>query len=365
MKAFKNKKQELRLWGALLWAGFWLWSFAPLVAQQEAQFTQYQFNTLVFNPGYAGSKDHLSMVALYRDQWLGWGGGDAGLTTNDGRPVTMTFSVHTPIQKRVGIGLNIVRDKIGVHTSTGVDLVYAYRIKFGEGTLSLGLQGGIMNWKTDWSTLNFRDPRATDLAFADLTPSLFLPRFGGGVYFYTDRFYVGLSIPNMVSFDLRKKDPDQPSEFQKIASTYPHFYVALGSAFPINGDDLVFKPSVLMKSVGLFGEFFTQSTSVKTVGAPTALELDLSLMFFRKIWVGGSFRTAFEAFAGGDKVADSSHSSVNARLALYLPKGLHVGFAYDYPLNGLANYVTGSFELMVGYEFAFLYDKMQSPRYFD
>lgn len=331
-------------------------------SQQEAQFTQYMFNTLVYNPAYAGSKDHLSMVTVYRDQWLGWG--DNGTSfSNDGRPITQSFSIHTPIQKRVGLGLSVVNDRTGARGFTSVDASYAYRIEFGAGTLSVGVQAGLLNWRANWDDLNFRDPRANDTAFNDQDPGLFIPSFGAGLYYYTDRFYAGFSIPHLANFNIRKLEPGETDEFRKIAQTTQHLYFTLGTAIPVKDEDLIFKPSILIKSVGLFSDFFTQGNQVKAKGAPTAFDLDLSLLFYRTFWLGASFNSAFEAFSQTSP-APSSHSSIDAWLAIYFEKGLRIGFAYDYPLNGFGQYVIGSFELMAGYEFGFEYGKMETPRYF-
>lgn len=331
-------------------------------SQQEAQFTQYMFNTLIYNPAYAGSKDHLSMVAIYRDQWLGWGENGSSLSY-DGRPVTQSFSIHTPLQKRVGIGLSIVNDKTGARGMTSVEASYAYRINFGVGTLSLGIQAGVMNWRADWEQLNFRDPRPNDSAFNDQDPGVFIPSFGAGIYYYTDRFYAGLSIPHLANFNLRKLEAGETDEFLKIAETTQHLYLTLGTAIPISDDDLVFKPSILIKSVGLFSDFFAQGNIVKSKGAPTAFDIDLSLLFYRTFWLGASFNSAFTAFSQSNTAA-SSHASVDAWLTVYFEKGLRIGFAYDYPINGFGQYVIGSFELMAGYEFGFEYGKMETPRYF-
>lgn len=120
--------------------------FGPVVllAQQDAMFTKYMFNTLVYNPAYAGSHDHLSINALHRGQW--WG--------IDGAPTTQTLSVHSPVSDRVGIGLSLINDKIGPTGSTQVNAIYAYRIPLGAGKLSIGLQAGVFQWRADWSQLN-------------------------------------------------------------------------------------------------------------------------------------------------------------------------------------------------------------------
>ena len=114
---------------------------ALLIAQQDAMFTKYMFNTLVYNPAYAGSYEYLSINALHRGQW--WG--------IDGAPTTQSLSVHTPVSERVGLGLSLVNDKIGPTGSTQINAVYAYRIPIGPGKLSIGLQAGVFQRRADWS----------------------------------------------------------------------------------------------------------------------------------------------------------------------------------------------------------------------
>ncbi len=335
-------------------------------AQQEAQFTKYMFNTLVFNPAYAGSREHLSVVALYRDQWHGWGDDIPSVSGYDGRPVTQTFSIHTPILNRVGVGLSLVNDRTGARGVTSIEGSYAYRIDFGEGTLSLGLQGGVMNWRADWESLNFKDPRVTDNAFDGPDPSLWRPNFGAGIFFYTSRFYAGISIPHLVNFNLRQLTDLEEEQLRKWAQTSQHLYITLGNAFPIKGEDLIFKPSILIKSVGLFSEFFAQGDKIKSTGAPTSFDIDLSLFFNQRFWLGTSFRSAFPAFFKNNEIdLRSSHDSIDAWIAFYLENGMRIGLAYDYPINGFGSYTHGSFEVMLGYDFGFNIDKIESPRYFD
>ena len=74
-----------------------------LFAQQDAQYTQYMYNTLSVNPAYAGSRGQLSFAGLYRSQWVGL----------DGAPETFTLNLHSPIRNsRLGYGISIVNDNI-------------------------------------------------------------------------------------------------------------------------------------------------------------------------------------------------------------------------------------------------------------
>ncbi len=347
------------------WLSVWiLFSFffeTPANAQQEPQFTSYMFNTLVYNPGYTGSREYLSAVALYRDQWFGWGEGGG----YDGRPVTQTFSLHSPVNRKVGLGVNFVNDRIGARQTTLANLLYAYRIAFGNGTLSLGMQAGVMNWRADWDNLSFKDARELDNAFNGANPTLWVPDFGAGAFFYTEKFYAGVSIPHLAHFNLRTLDAEEEDFIRKWAKTYRHFYITSGGAIPLRGEGLVLKPSFLIKSVGFFNEFFKQGSLVREIGGPATFDVDLSLLFQQKLWIGASFRSAFAAFSQPvNSPKRSSADSFDIWTAVYLKNGLRIGMAYDYPLGAITPYTYGSFELMLGYDFLREVDKANHPRYF-
>lgn len=324
---------------------FFLFISGNIHGQQDAMFTKYMFNSLNFNPGYAGSKEYLSMVGLYRDQWLGL----------EGAPTTQTLSIHTPFKERVGLGLNISNDKIGVTGSTIGSLSYAYRIPFGKGIVSLGLQASFMNYRTNFDELDYKDPRSNDLSFKD-DINLWAPNFGTGVYYYSDKFYVGFSVPHLIKTDLREESVSTT----RWAQLYRHYYFTTGVAIPIRGESLVFKPSLLIKSVGLFGDFTSNSNNRNPVGAPTEFDLDLSLLFYQSLWVGASFRSSFEAFIGRTSTVDSA----DLWAMMYLRKGIRVGLAYDFTLTELRNHNTGSFEIMLGYDMFFKENRIVTPRYF-
>ncbi len=317
------------------------------------------FNTLTYNPGYAGSRGYMSIVALHRDQWLGWGDG----ANSDGRPVTQTFSIHSPVNKSVGVGLNLVNDQAGAHHNTFLNVSYAYRINFGKATLSLGLQAGAMSYKADWSRLDFKDARAIDNAFNQGNPSKVLPDFGAGIFLYSEKFYAGASLPHLAQFNLREVSEAEQEVIRKWARNYRHFYLTTGGVFPINGESLVFRPSLLIKTVGFFPEFFKKGNLVREIGSPTSFDVDASFLFQKKLWLGVSFRSAFAAFVeqNGRK---SSYDSVDVWAAFLLENGIRIGFAYDYSLNEISNYSDGSFEVMLGYDFYREVEKVNSPRYF-
>ncbi|MEM8906978.1 MAG: type IX secretion system membrane protein PorP/SprF [Bacteroidota bacterium] len=328
----------------LTFIAFLLLTGTSLFAQQDAMFTKYMFNSLVYNPAYAGAKDHLAIGLLHRTQWWGLEGG----------PNTQSFSIHTPMKnERVGIGLSAVNDIIGPTHTMQANLSYAYRIPIGKGRLSIGLQGGFMNWRADWTKLQLEN--LNDDAFSEVDPSKWLPNFGAGIYFFTDKFYVGLSSPQLIEYDLREENINT----SQWAKQYRHYYFATGVAIPLRGEALIFKPSILIKNVGLLSNL-NKDEAFTAFGAPTEFDLDLSLMFYQALWIGTSFRSAIEGVVGDS----SSFDSVDIWASYYLTNGLRIGVAYDYTLTELQGPAQGSFELMLGYEFDYKTKQVVTPRYF-
>ncbi len=339
-----------------------LYSTLTLLGQQDPMFTKYMFNSQVFNPGYAGSKDYLSVNILAREQW--WGAQSttpSGSSLNYG-PSTQTFTLQNPVGERVSLGLTAINDRIGATSSSTLNAVYAYHFSFGEqGELSIGLQGGLTNYRADWSSLTFKDPRLTDVVYAEETPTRIIPNVGIGLYYHSEKFYVGLSVPHIIEYDLRATEINEARLGQNVAKYYRHYYLTAGAAIPISGQDLVFKPSILIKNVGFLTDFSASQNAVNQVGAPTQFDIDLSLFFYRTLWLGVSFRSAFEVEAlGGISTVDSG----DIWLSYYLKNGTRIGIAYDYTLSKLSTIQKGTFELMVGYDFNYTVEKVNTPRYF-
>jgi type IX secretion system PorP/SprF family membrane protein len=312
--------------------------------QQDPMFTKYMFNSLAYNPAYAGAKDHMAISLLHRTQW--WG--------IDGGPRTQTFTIHSPLKnERVGLGFNAVNDVIGPTNTMSANVSYAYRIPLGKARLAVGVQGGIINWRADWSKLNLQDVQ--DDAFSEMSPNYLLPNFGAGLYFSTDKFYLGVGMPHLIEYDLREEEVNTP----QWAKQYRHYFFNAGTAIPIKGDAIIFKPSLMVKSVGLFSSI-NKDEAYQNIGAPTEFDIDVSLFFYRTLWVGASFRSAIEAITDDS----SSFDSVDFWAAYYLSNGLRIGAAYDYTLTKLQSPAKGSFEIMLSYEFDYITKKAVTPRYF-
>lgn len=312
--------------------------------QQDAMFTKYMFNSLAYNPAYAGAKDHMAVSLLHRTQW--WG--------IDGGPNTQTFSIHSPLKNdRVGLGFSAINDAIGPTNTISANVSYAYRIPFGKSRLAVGVQGGVLNWRADWSQLSL--DQIVDDAFSESSPNYILPNFGAGLYFYNQKFYLGLGIPHLIEYDLREDNINTA----QWAKQYRHYFFSAGAAIPVKGDAIIFKPSLLVKSVGLLSSL-NKEESYQNIGAPTEFDIDLSFMFYKTLWIGASFRSAIEALTDDS----SSFDSVDLWAAYYLSNGLRIGAAYDYTLTKIQSPAQGSFEIMLSYEFNYITKQAVTPRYF-
>lgn len=311
----------------------------PSFAQQDPMLTNYHFNALVFNPAYAGSNEHLTINLSHRQQWLGF----------DGALVTQTLTAHSPLKdERIGVGLSLSNDKIGPGGTTGLAASYAYRMQVGASKklkLSLGLQASVANWRGDFAEITVE--HTDDQSFSQ-NLSRWLPNFGAGAYLYGEKYYVGLGLPRLLENDLRKTKDDSEAVFAKY---YRHLYLSAGAAFPLSGDQLVFRPSLLLQNAGL-----SSQKSGQKVGAPMSANLGASMLFRQLFWVGASYRTAL--------AGQSSHDAANLWFAWSLRNGMRFGAAYDITLSKLRTASSNSFEIMLGYEFDVKVKQVASPRYF-
>lgn len=288
-------------------------------AQQHPLFSHYMFNGLFINPAYAGSKEFVSTTFIARKQWTGF----------DGAPSSQIASLHAPLNNhKVGLGAVISNDKIGITNQTDFYGSYAYHIPMDNGKLSLGLNGGFSYFKSQFSELTVWD--TDDPVYETNSLSNILPNFGAGVYYYSTKFYAGLSVPQLISYD-----PEQSLhvELEKVHKVSRHYYLTSGMIIKTPGE-LKFRPSFLIKY---------------SANAPIQYDVNLNVLISDIIWVGASYR---------------SSDAITAILEYQVNKKLRVGYSYDYTLSELNNYTSGSHEIVIGYDFGFNVLKMKTPRYF-
>lgn len=283
--------------------------------QQQAMYTQYMFNGLAINPAYAGSQESLTLTALGREQWVGM----------DGAPSSQTFSAHSPLNDgKIALGMLLTHDEIGITNQYGAYGIYAYRIKFSKGTLSAGLQAGFNSYKANFSDVLVR--QGDDGAFSTDDVQSFLPNFGAGAYYSTQRFYVGFSLPQLLT-------NTYPGSDGSSAHQYRHWFLTSGYVFDLSSE-LKLKPNILIKAVE---------------GAPIEVDLNANLLIKEIVWVGLSYR---------------SFDAISFLLEFQISPQFRVGYAYDYTLTELQPFNTGSHELLLNYRFMKKDKKMLTPRYF-
>lgn len=286
-------------------------------AQFDPMFSQYMNNEMFINPAYTGTRKVLSATLLYRDQWV-------GLT---GAPKTQTFSVHAPVGKKNGLGLSMLNESIGITSLSRVNVNYSYRIKTGElSSLSFGLMGGIIQYRQDMNKLLLVNP--VDHHFVENTPNLFAPNAGFGMFYYTNKFYVGLSIPRMIKNSIKNSRVEN-------SATPDNWHYYLTSAYVFDLDrNFKLKTSGMVKHVN---------------GAPVQAELALHGLINNFLWLGASYRT-------GD--------AVTAITGLQISKQLRIFYSFDYSLTSLQQYSSGSHEIIISYDLANRKYRITSPRIF-
>lgn len=295
---------------------FVLMSFTGL-GQQDAIYSQYMFNPFAINPAYAGSRDAINVVLINRNQWIGL----------EGAPNTQTLSGHVPMNKNnLAWGMNISRDKLGPSSNLLAMGTAAYQLRLETGTLNFGLRGGVYNSVLDHGILNFRE--SNDVLDNKQRLSSIVPTFDFGMYYYTERFFVGLSVNHLTKhrFNFESLQNNQAYYLRR------HTFLSMGYVFELNNSILI-KPSCLIKhadEVGFNADFNT------------------NIMFNELFWLGVGVR---------------NFSSVNFLVDFNVTDYLRIGYAYDLTLNKIKNYSNGSHEILVGFDFNLKKSSTVSPRY--
>ena len=285
-------------------------------AQQDAQYTQYMYNTINVNPAYAGSRGVMSIFGLYRTQWVGL----------DGAPDTGAFSINTPIENsNIGAGLSVVTDRIGPTNEHVISGDISYSVPTSETyKLSFGLKASANLFNFDRTKVN--PATDGDLLLQDISND-FSPNIGAGVYFHSDKLYLGVSVPNFLE---TKRYSDNTRAIYKERL---NLYGIAGYVFDLS-TNLKFKPAVLTKVVQ---------------GAPLQVDLSGNFMINEKFVLGAAWRwdAAFSAMAG-----------------FQINKGMYLGYGYDLETTKLKNYNSGSHEIFLRYELFSKPEKIISPRFF-
>ncbi|WP_026711601.1 PorP/SprF family type IX secretion system membrane protein [Flavobacterium filum] len=293
------------------------------LAQQDPQYTQYMYNMSVLNPAYAtDNPDVINFGALYRAQWVG----------SEGGPTTGTFFAHSPIAKKVEMGLSIIHDQIGdVVKETNAYFDFAYVLKLNENQkLSFGLKAGATFFSTNFNGFVYSDD-LPDPAFANNLSKIF-PNIGVGTFYFGENYYLGLSSPNLIkSTHLERQDGIIRNGVEEM-----HFFFTGGYVFNLN-ENLKFKPAFMSKAVS---------------GAPMSFDVTGNFLINNVFEIGAGYRWD-----------DSVSGLVNFKVS----PSVRIGYAYDYTLSNLGRFNSGSHEIMILFDLNKKgsmngYDK--SPRFF-
>lgn len=293
-------------------------------AQQDPQYTHYMYNMSVINPAYAtGPAPILNIGTLYRTQWVGSVGG----------PKTLTAFAHTPVSKKIQLGFSLIADDIGngAKKENNFYADFAYILALNENhKVSLGLKAGFTSLQTNFNGFQFvSGDNTTDLAFSE-NVNIFKPNVGAGAYYFTDNYYLGLSVPNLIA----NKHIEERDGINAFGSEEMHFFFTGGYVFKVSSDFKI-KPAFMTKVVK---------------GAPLSADLSANVLYNDRFELGASYR--FD-------------DSVSALVNIGITPAIRVGYAYDYTLSNLGQFNSGTHEIMLLFDLYLMgKGRDKSPRFF-
>ncbi len=298
-----------------------LWFITLLVqtatAQQPGHFTQYRANHLVINPAFAGAHEALSVTLLYRSQWSGL----------EGAPRTMTFSGHSLFKNdRLGVGINIINDRIGIHQNLSVNGNFAYHLQINEhAVLSAGLLVGINHKQTDFNSLSGQiqvnmDPFITEGNLSESTMDI-----GAGLYYRHHRLHLGVSAPRILT------PKSQVTDSLAIVLNHRHYFVFSKYQLPIKSN-ITLQPGFLLKHVP---------------NLPLGFDISIDAIFNQVLLAGLTYRIS---------------ESVDLMLQAKVTPQLSLGYSFDHPIDEVSDLSSSSHEFMLNYLFSFTRTQVKNPR---
>lgn len=311
MKQYDNVK--IGIFSILLSIG----AVGTVFGQQDPQYTQYMYNHANINPAYAGSLESLNIYGQYRAQWV----------SLDGAPKTATMSVTSAIgDTGLGVGAHFYNDRLGAMTTNNFAIDISYSVDLNvDYKLAFGVKGSGNLLDVDYSKLNIYNP--SDPVTQQNIENKFTPNIGAGLFLYSEKAYVGVSVPNFLTMT-RYDDNLVKTMRQKM-----HYYLTAGYVFDVN-ESLKLKPSVLIKAVE---------------GAPLQVDVSGNMLFKEKFTLGIAYRW---------------DASVSALAGFQITKGLFVGYNYDMDTTKLSNYSGGSHEVFMRFQLFNLPNRTKAPRFF-
>jgi len=288
-------------------------------AQQNPLFTQYMFNGLVINPAYTGSHESMTTTFAVRSQWTGL----------KGAPQTQVASVHSPLKlSRSAAGAVFVHDEVSVINQYMAYGTYAYRIPVSKaGKLSVGGQAGVTYYQANLSELNILTSNGQPDPTFYQNESRLMPNLGIGIYYYSKKSYVGLSLPTLINNRWNNQDAYTQARQKR------HYFLSAGHVFPLS-PGLKFKPNVLLKW---------------EEGGPFQYDINANMLIRETLWIGVSYRM---------------EDSVDGLIELNLNNQLSLGYSYGYPISSIAAVQSGTHEVVLNYRINRNKHVVFSPRYF-
>lgn len=289
-------------------------------SQQDPHYTQYMYNMSVINPAYTTSTEGvINIGGIHRSQWVGI----------EGSPKTSSIFLHTAINDKIETGFSLVNDNVGdVVKENNLYADFAYKLDFEEkGILSFGLKAGVTFFDVDFTGFNLEDNSDFIYAFQNINETFF--NMGAGVYFNTDKYYVGLSVPNFIAAKHLEEDNGQYEGVEQA-----HWFLTGGYVFDIS-NQLKFKPAFMTKAVK---------------GAPVSLDITANVLFNEKFELGIGYRM---------------DDAISGLASFMVTPEFRIGYAYDHTTSNLGTYSNGSHEIIILYNLNILnkgFDK--SPRFF-
>lgn len=286
-------------------------------AQQDPQYTQYMYNTLTVNPGYTGSTGGLESNLLHRSQWVGI----------DGAPQTQSFAIHSPVvNEKIGLGLSVINDRLGPSDEFYADANFAYTLYLGyKAKLAFGLKAGVRTLNIDWSRGRYHqegDPLLNTNISNKISPAV-----GAGLYYYTDEWYAGVSVPNFIMNNIYD-DVQEATVSDRL-----HYYVMGGYVFDLS-PSVKFKPAVLGKVVS---------------GAPVTVDVSANFLLQEIVTLGVSYRW---------------DDAVSALAGVQVTKNIFAGYSFDYTVTDLNKYNNGTHEFLLRFQLMPKTSRIKSPRFF-
>lgn len=283
-------------------------------------YSHYMFDGSSINPAYAGCREVFSTSVFYRNQMLGL----------DGAPQALTLSAHAPLKsKKIALGLIFINNNIGVSNDMGLFTNYAYSIKLSQEDrkLSFGLGAGLFMMNSKWSEIVTND--ANDPMFNYNSPVYAAPNFSAGIYYYTRKFFAGISLPYFLTY---KHDPTVNKYKLNNGFSEFNYFFTTGYQFTVT-EFLKIKPSALIT--------FNQNKKMP-------LDFNVDFIYKDLLWFGASYRFK---------------NTMVAMIGMHVNPQLSIGYSFEYMFSDLNKCTYGNHEIILRYEFGYKIEA-NNPRHF-